>query len=69
MKRLVQLVALTGFLALSLATAQTTFIYAAQADAVGLSPVLTNDQVSSVANRHIYENLVRSDPDSGELVP
>ena len=69
MKRLVQLVALTGFLALSLATAQTTFTYAAQADAVGLSPVLTNDQVSSVANRHIYENLVRSDPDSGELVP
>lgn len=49
--------------------AQETFTYAAQADAVGLSPVLTNDQVSSVANRHIYENLVRRNPDTLELEP
>jgi peptide/nickel transport system substrate-binding protein len=49
--------------------AQTTFTYAAQADAVGLSSVLTNDQVSSVANRHIYENLVRRNPETLELEP
>jgi peptide/nickel transport system substrate-binding protein len=49
--------------------AQATFTYAAQADAVGLSPVLTNDQVSSVANRHIYENLVRRNPATLELEP
>lgn len=49
--------------------AQETFTYAAQADAVGLSPVLTNDQVSSVANRHIYENLVRRNPETLELEP
>lgn len=53
----------------SLAFAQETFTYAAQADAVGLSPVLTNDNVSAVANRHIYENLVRVNPETGELEP
>lgn len=52
-----------------LAAAQETFTYAAQADAVGLSPVLTNDQVSSVANRHLYENLVRRNPETLELEP
>ncbi len=49
--------------------AAQTFTYAAQADAVGLSPVLTNDSVSSVVNRHIYENLVKRDPATNELVP
>jgi len=64
-----------SLLALALAAAfgwgaaQVTFTYAAQADAVGLSPVLTNDQVSSVANRHIYENLVRRNPTTLELEP
>lgn len=51
------------------AAAQSTFTYAAQADAVGLSPVLTNDSVSSVANRHIYENLVRHSPATGQIEP
>lgn len=51
------------------AAAQQTFTYAAQADAVGLSPVLTNDSVSSVANQHIYENLVAYNPETLELEP
>ena len=51
------------------AWAQQTFTYAAQADAVGLSPVLTNDSVSSVINRHIYENLVKRDAATNQLVP
>lgn len=55
--------------ALGWGAAQVTFTYAAQADAVGLSPVLTNDQVSSVANRHLYENLVRRNPTTLELEP
>ena len=71
MKRLVTFTAtllLTTFLS---AFAQTagTLIYAAQADAVGLSPILTNDSVSSVATRHIYENLVRRNPKTLELEP
>ena len=49
--------------------AQSTLTYASQADAVGLSPVLTNDQVSSVATRHMYENLVRRNPETLELEP
>lgn len=56
---------LSGFLN---ANAQT-FTYAAQADAVGLSPILTNDQVSATINRHIYENLVKRDAATNELVP
>ena len=51
------------------AQAAGTLIYAAQADAVGLSPILTNDSVSSVATRHIYENLVRRNPETLELEP
>lgn len=51
------------------AHAAGTLIYAAQADAVGLSPILTNDSVSSVATRHMYENLVRRNPETLELEP
>jgi peptide/nickel transport system substrate-binding protein len=70
MTRLVRtLLALSLTAALAWGAAQETFTYAAQADAVGLSPVLTNDQVSSVANRHIYENLVRRNPTTLELEP
>jgi peptide/nickel transport system substrate-binding protein len=69
-----KLVALTSVLAaVSLwgtpAHAAGTLVYAAQADAVGLSPILTNDQVSSVATRHMYENLVRRNPETLELEP
>lgn len=53
---------------LSTATAQDTFRFAAQADAVGLSPVLTNDSVSSHLNRQIYENLTRFDTETGQFV-
>ena len=63
------LVALAVAATLAWGAAQETFTYAAQADAVGLSPVLTNDQVSSVANRHIYENLVRRNPETLQLEP
>ena len=56
-------------LALLLSANAQTLTYASQADAVGLSPVLTNDQVSSTLNRHIYENLVERDAETNELVP
>lgn len=62
------LLVLLSFLLFALGGAQT-FTYAAQADAVGLSPILTNDQVSSTINRHIYENLVERDAETNELVP
>ena len=69
-----KIIALTSTLATLLvlgapARAAGTLVYAAQADAVGLSPVLTNDQVSSVATRHMYENLVRRNPETLELEP
>ncbi len=69
-----KLIALSSVLAAALflgtaAHAAGTLVYAAQADAVGLSPILTNDQVSSVATRHMYENLIRRNPETLELEP
>ena len=71
MKKLMTFTAALLLTALLSAVAQAagTLIYAAQADAVGLSPILTNDSVSSVATRHIYENLIRRNPETLELEP
>ena len=69
MTRLARLLAVLLVALIGASAGPATFTYAAQADAVGLSPVLTNDQVSSVANRHIYENLVRRNPTTLELEP
>ncbi|MDQ4077937.1 MAG: glutathione ABC transporter substrate-binding protein [Chloroflexota bacterium] len=46
-----------------------TLTYAAQADVVGFSPILTNDSVSSAANSQIYETLVRRNPETNEIEP
>ncbi len=69
MKRLVRIIAIVLAGAFVASAAAATFTYAAQADAVGLSPVLTNDSVSSVPERHIYENLVARDPATNQLIP
>lgn len=68
-KALLILLSVLAVGAIAVASAQNTFTYAAQADAVGLSPVLTNDSVSSVANQHIYENLVAYNAETLELEP
>lgn len=44
-------------------------IYASTTDAVGLSPILTNDSVSSSVIGQVYETLFERDPKSLELVP
>jgi peptide/nickel transport system substrate-binding protein len=69
MKRFVRLLAVLLVALIGASAGAATFTYAAQADAVGLSPILTNDSVSAVAERHIYENLVKRDPTTNELVP
>ncbi|WP_170008206.1 glutathione ABC transporter substrate-binding protein [Bacillus fonticola] len=43
--------------------------YAATTDAVGLSPILTNDSVSSSVNEQIYETLFNRNPDTMEMEP
>ncbi|TWT16093.1 glutathione ABC transporter substrate-binding protein [Planomicrobium sp. CPCC 101079] len=44
-------------------------IYASTTDAVGLSPILTNDSVSSSVIGQVYETLFERDPETLELVP
>ncbi|PSL34314.1 peptide/nickel transport system substrate-binding protein [Planomicrobium soli] len=44
-------------------------IYASTTDAVGLSPILTNDSVSSSVIGQVYETLFERDPKTLELVP
>lgn len=69
MTRFVRLLAVLLIALIGASAGAATFTYAAQADAVGLSPILTNDSVSAVAERHIYENLVKRDPTTNKLVP
>ncbi|MDN3448712.1 glutathione ABC transporter substrate-binding protein [Planococcus sp. APC 3906] len=44
-------------------------IYASTSDAVGLSPTMTNDSVSSNVMTQIYENLFERNPETMELEP
>ncbi|MEK6267211.1 MAG: glutathione ABC transporter substrate-binding protein [Planococcus sp. (in: firmicutes)] len=44
-------------------------IYASTTDAVGLSPTMTNDSVSSSVMSQIYENLFERNPETMELEP
>ncbi|ANU27328.1 glutathione ABC transporter substrate-binding protein [Planococcus versutus] len=44
-------------------------IYASTTDAVGLSPIMTNDSVSSSVMSQIYENLFERNPETMELEP
>ena len=44
-------------------------IYASTTDAVGLSPTMTNDSVSSNVMTQIYENLFERNPETMELEP
>ncbi|OHX54787.1 ABC transporter substrate-binding protein [Planococcus faecalis] len=44
-------------------------IYASTTDAVGLSPTLTNDSVSSSVMSQVYENLFERNPETMELEP
>ncbi len=69
MTRFARLLAVLLVALIGASAGAATFTYAAQADAVGLSPILTNDSVSAVAERHIYENLVKRDPVTNKLVP
>jgi peptide/nickel transport system substrate-binding protein len=43
--------------------------YATTSKVVGLSPILTNDSVSSTVIEQVYETLFVRDPKSGEIVP
>ncbi|MDI6600429.1 MAG: glutathione ABC transporter substrate-binding protein [Thermoanaerobacteraceae bacterium] len=43
--------------------------YVSMTDAVGLSPILTNDSASSNVIREIYETLFMRDPKTGEIKP
>lgn len=69
MTRVTRLLAVLLAALIGASAGAATFTYAAQADAVGLSPILTNDSVSAVAERHIYENLVKRDPATNKLEP
>jgi peptide/nickel transport system substrate-binding protein len=69
MTRFARLLAVLLVALIGASAGAATFTYAAQADAVGLSPILTNDSVSAVVERHIYENLVKRDPTTNKLVP
>ena len=44
-------------------------IYASTSDAVGLSPTMTNDSVSSNVMTQMYENLFERNPETMELEP
>lgn len=44
-------------------------VYASTSDAVGLSPTMTNDSVSSNVMTQIYENLFERNPETMELEP
>lgn len=44
-------------------------IYASTTDAVGLSPTLTNDSVSSSVISQVYENLFERNPETMEIEP
>ncbi|TDT51063.1 glutathione ABC transporter substrate-binding protein [Fonticella tunisiensis] len=43
--------------------------YVSMTDAVGLSPILTNDSASSAVIRTVYETLFMRDPKTGEIKP
>jgi peptide/nickel transport system substrate-binding protein len=49
--------------------AEQEIIYASTSDAVGLSPTLTNDSVSSNVITQVYETLVERNPETMELEP
>lgn len=49
--------------------APQTLTYVRTADAVGLSPILTNDSASSEVLRNIYETLFVKDAKTGEIKP
>lgn len=49
--------------------AEQTLTYVSMTDAVGVSPILTNDAASSNVLRSIYETLFMKDPKTGEIKP
>ncbi|WP_163970263.1 glutathione ABC transporter substrate-binding protein [Oceanobacillus halotolerans] len=49
--------------------AEQTITYASVSDVVGLSPIDTNDSVSSNMNRQIYETLFTRNPETMEIEP
>ncbi|MDN7244934.1 glutathione ABC transporter substrate-binding protein [Planococcus shenhongbingii] len=49
--------------------AEQEVVYASTSDAVGLSPTMTNDSVSSNVMTQIYENLFERNPETMELEP
>lgn len=48
---------------------ESEIVYASTSDAVGLSPIMTNDSVSSNVMTQIYENLFERNPETMELEP
>ncbi|KAB2332682.1 glutathione ABC transporter substrate-binding protein [Bacillus mesophilum] len=43
--------------------------YASLTDAVGLSPIMTNDSASSNVNEHVYETLFKRDSETKDFTP
>jgi peptide/nickel transport system substrate-binding protein len=50
-------------------TTSKRITFVTTADAVGLSPILTNDSASSDIIRNVYETLFMRDPSTGEIKP
>ena len=46
-----------------------TFTYASLTDAVGLSPIMTNDSASANVTDEVYETLFKRDPKTNEIKP
>lgn len=50
-------------------TVDQKITYVSMTDAIGVSPILTNDSGSSNVIRNIYETLFTKDPETGEIKP
>ena len=51
------------------AASSETFTFATTSDAVGLSPILTNDSMSANVIEHVYDTLFTRNPETKEIEP
>ena len=54
---------------LSSGSSNETFTFASTSDAVGLSPILTNDSMSANVIEHVYDTLFSRNPETKEIEP
>jgi len=54
---------------LSSDSSNETFTFASTSDAVGLSPILTNDSMSANVIEHVYDTLFSRNPETKEIEP